>query len=135
MRASGSIRKVLTATLMLVIALWAEAGLALVATDQVMQCSMTMHRMHAMAAMPCCPDEEVQVPATTHPECCSNGDAAERPLAVVISSERSTMHPLDAVATVGSAAPEATQHFGVWRSALAHRYVKPVLELKTDLRI
>ncbi len=144
MSSKGPIRKALTAMLMLAIALWAEAGLALVAGDQVMECSMTMHHALAMAAaddsasqaMPCCPEEQVQAPASKRPECCTSGDAAERPLGFVVSSERHTVHPLESVAEVAyGLAPQTAKGFEVWRSALASRYVKPILELKTDLRI
>ena len=144
MRSKGPIRKAVTAMLMLVIALWAEAGLALVAGDQVMECSMTMHRAQAMAAasdtasqaMPCCPEERAQAPASKRPECCTSGDAAERPLGFVVNWERHTVHPLESVAEVTAGlAPQTAKGFGIWRSALASRYVKPILELKTDLRI
>ena len=144
MSSRGPIRKALTAMLMVAIALWAEAGLALVAGDQVMECSMTMHRAQAMAAadesasqaMPCCPEEHAQAPRSSRPECCTNGDAAERPLGFVVSSERHTVHQLESVseATAGLL-PQTGNGFRVWRSALASRYVKPILELKTDLRI
>jgi hypothetical protein len=144
MSSDGSIRKALTAVLMLAIALWAEAGLALVAGDQVMECSMTMHRAQAMVAtdgsasqtMPCCPEEQVQAPTRSRPECCTNGDAAERPLGFVVSSERHTVHPLESAAEVAAGlAPQTAKGFGVRRSALAPRFVKAILELKTDLRI
>ena len=144
MSSRGPIRKALTAALVLAIALWAEAGLALVAGDQVTECSMTIHRAQAMAAaddtasqaMPCCPEEQAQAATSKRPECCTSGDAAERPLGFVVSSERHTAHPLESVAEAASGlAPQTAKSFGVWRSALASRYVKPVLELKTDLRI
>jgi hypothetical protein len=145
MSSKGPIRKAVTAMLMLAIALWAEAGLALVAGDQVMECSMTMHRAQAMAAaegsasqpMSCCPEEQAQAtPASSRPECCTGGDAAERPLGFVVSSERHAAHPLESVAEAAAdLAPQTAKGFGVWRSALASRYVKPILELKTDLRI
>jgi hypothetical protein len=138
MKPSTTIRKAATAMLVLTIALWAEAGLALVAGDQVMQCSMTMHQMQAMGDMSCCPGDEGQAPALSgeRPPCCSISNAPERPLGFVVNSERTTVHPTDAVVDVAaSMAPQATQLFGVWRSALAPRFVKPVLELKTDLRI
>lgn len=131
-------RKLLTALLVLTIALWAEAGLALVAGDQVMQCSMTMHQMQSMGKMSCCPGDEAPAPALSgeRPPCCSVRNAPERPLGFVLNSERTTIHPTDAVVdVVAGVAPQATQLFGVWRSALAPRFVKPVLELKTDLRI
>jgi len=133
-----TICRTLTAMLALAIALWAEAGLALVAGDQVMQCSMTMQQMQVMGAMSCCPDDEASVPALSEdrPPCCSVSQTPERPLGFVVSSERTMGHSLDVVAGLPSefAAP-AAQHFGVWRSADAPRFTKPVLELKTDLRI
>jgi hypothetical protein len=144
MTSKSPIRKALTAMLMMAVALWAEAGLALVAGDQVMECSMTMHHALVMAAaddsasqaMPCCPEEQVHAPASKRPECCTNSDAAERPLGFVVISERHTAHPLENVAEVTAPlAPQTAKSFGVWRSALAPRYVKPILELKTDLRI
>ena len=49
--------------LVLSIALWAEAGLALVEGDQVMQCAMSAHEMQAMGDMTCCPDDEMLAPA------------------------------------------------------------------------
>jgi hypothetical protein len=126
------------AMLALAIALWAEAGLALIAGEQVMQCSMTMHQMHAMGAMTCCPDDDARVPALSEqrPQCCSVSSDTERPLGFLVSSERATGHSLDVVAGLPSdvAAP-AAHRLGVWCSADAPRFVKPVLELKTDLRI
>ena len=133
-----TIRRVLIAMLALLIAFWAEAGLALVSGDQVMQCSMTMQQMQAMGAMTCCSDDDAQIPALSdeRPPCCSVSQVPERPLGFVVSSDRSTGHLLDAVASLPSefAAP-AAQHFDVRRSPDAPRFIKPVLELKTDLRI
>ena len=149
----GPIRLTLTAMLALVIALWAEAGLALLPGDQVMQCrAMVLHgRAHAMTtsdataadaedsdAMPCCPADTSRVPKATssHPPCCSSNDAPERPLAFLIGPERLTSHPseMDARAAILFAPPLA-QLAGELRSADAPRCVKPVLDLKSDLRI
>ena len=141
MQKSATIRKALIATLALSILLWAEAGLALLPGDQVMQCTMTMHDGHAMAddeGMSCCPDEGMLVPSLSgqRPPCCSMSNAPEHPLGFVVSSDRTTSHPTDAVAyPAASLAPRAADHSAVWRSADASRFVKPVLELKTDLRI
>ena len=137
MEGNATIRKLLTSMLVLAVGLWAEAGLALLAGDQVMQCTMTMPEMQAMGLMTCCPGDDAQAPALSEkrPPCCSISNAAERPLGFVVSSDRTT-HATDAVASLPASftAPVA-QHFGVWRSADASRFVKPVLELKTDLRI
>lgn len=138
MQGSATIRKLLTAMLALAIALWAEARLALVPSDQVMQCTMTMHEMQAMGDMPCCPGDEALAPsyATERPPCCSVSNSPERPLAFVVGSERATTHPTDAVARIPAGfSPPTAHHFGVWRDADWPRFVKPVLELKTDLRI
>ena len=133
-----TLRKLITTLLGVTIALWAEAGLALVQDDQVMQCSMTMQQMRTMGAMTCCPDGDARVPASSEerPPCCSVSRTPERPLGFVVNSERTTGHSLDVVASVAEqfAAP-ATPHFEVWRSADAPRFIKPILALKTDLRI
>ena len=131
-------RKLLISLLTLVIAFWAEAGLALVEGDQVMQCSMTVHEMQSMGDMPCCPGEEMLAPARSHerPPCCSVSNAPERPLAVEVSSKRLIAQHSNAVAQLPTSAMlPVPQSRGVWQSADAPRFVKPVLELKTDLRI
>jgi hypothetical protein len=139
MQWTATTRKVLTATLALSIVLWAEAGLALVDGDQVMQCSMSMHHGHATAeAMACCPDEGMPDPMLSgeRPACCSVSNTPERPLGFVVSSERTTSHPSDAVAELPAVAtPPTAQHFAIWRSADSPRFVKPILDLKADLRI
>jgi hypothetical protein len=151
MSGNATIRKVLTAMLALAILLWAEAGLALVAGDQVMACrTMMMHGpastmaasddtdMADSGAMPCCPSDPAQAPvlAADHPPCCSVSNDAERPLAFLVNSERSTTHPTDPAAAADSSfVPTPSQYFGEMRSADAPRFVKPILELKTDLRI
>jgi hypothetical protein len=133
----GTFRKLLTAILMLAIALWAEAGLALVEGDRVMQCSMSAHEMQAMGGMPCCPGEEMQALALPgeRPPCCSASNAPERPLGFEVSSQRTMAQPLDAATAVSGSLPQTTQQFETWRSVDALCFVKPVLELKTDLRI
>ena len=138
MSGNGTIRKALTAMLGLTILLWAEAGLALVAGDQVMQCSMSAHEMQAMGDMPCCPGEEMQIPAMApeRPPCCSVSNDAERPLAFLVSSERTTPHHLDISAQdVVRGVSQPTQYHGELWNADAPRFVRPILELKTDLRI
>jgi hypothetical protein len=145
MRGTGTIRKALTAMLVLAIALWAEAGLALLTGDQVMQCpmmKMAQGQASAMAdaddAMACCPADPGHTPkvAAGHPPCCSSNDVTEQPLALLVNSDRLTSHPLDTVAAVaGSFVPPLAEPYGELRSADAPRFVKPVLDLKADLRI
>ena len=115
---------------------WAEAGLALAPDQPVMQCSMTAHEMQAMGDMPCCPGDEMPAPVSSHPQCCNNSNGAERPLGFVVSSAKNKAHGLELAAElhVGSAAPAAHRSAGS-RSTDAPRFLKPVLELKTDLRI
>ena len=143
----------LTAMLAVTILLWAEAGLALIAGDQVMACRAMMMHSHAgtmaasdaadteeqeSAAMPCCPDDPAQAPAMTlnHPPCCSVSNEAERPLAFLVSSERTIQHPLDtAVEIARNFVPSVAQHLGDLRNADSPHFVRPILELKTDLRI
>ena len=136
MQASGTFRKLLTALLVLSIALWAEAGLAMVQPEPAMQCSMSAHEMQAVGDMPCCPSDQMQAPARSHPQCCSTSDAPERPLAFEVRSVKSKAPTMEVVAALAAAsAAPAALNFRVWRSADATRFVKPVLELKTDLRI
>ena len=150
MNRSSKIRRALATMLGLAILLWAEAGLALLAGDRVMAChAMLLHdQAGTMAAsddadqaaqdsdaMPCCPaPDKGPVMAVDHPPCCSVSNDAERPVAFLVISEHTTSHPLDAVAA-GGFAPSPAHYFGELRSADAPRFVKPVLELKTDLRV
>src|SRR5271168_2867809 len=119
MSTSRTTRKLLTAILVLAIALWAEAGLALVEGDQVMQCSMSMHEMQAMSGMPCCPDDGMQAPALlgARPPCCSVSNAPERPLGFVVSSQRTMAQALDVATAVSGSLSQTAQQFGIWRSA------------------
>jgi hypothetical protein len=137
-QANPTIRRIATAILASIVALWAEAGLALFADDQVMQCSMTLQKMQAMGAMTCCPHDDASVPALSEerPPCCSVSSTPECPLGFVVTSERTTGHSLDVASSLPQqfAAPGA-QHIGVWRSADAARFIKPALESKTDLKI
>ena len=138
MQANATIRKVATALLTVTILMWAEAGLALVQGDQVMQCSMTMQQMQAMGSMTCCPDEDARTPALSEqrPQCCSVSSDTERPLGFLVGSQQVKVAVPDTTAELVDTVPFPTaQDFGVWWSADAPRFVKPVLELKTDLRI
>ena len=125
MKSSTTSRKLLVSLLTLMIAFWAEAGLALVEGDQVMQCSMSAHEMQAMGDMPCCPGEEMLSPALAHerPPCCSVSQMPERPLGFVISSVKSKAPALEVVAAVpASSAAPAADGGEIWRSADAPRF-------------
>lgn len=153
MNGDGKIRKVLTAMLGLTILLWAEAGLGLVTGDRVMACHIM--RVHSSAgmmaasgdadreaqdstAMPCCPQDSEQAPAiaASHPPCCSVSNGTERPMMFLVGSERTTSHPSNtAAAATGSSVPQPAKYFADLWNAGAPRFIRPVLELKTDLRI
>jgi hypothetical protein len=147
MGAQFTIRKALTAMLALTILLWAEAGLALLTGDRVIQCrAMPMMHSHVQAAadaddsdaMPCCPADSGQAPqlAASHSQCCSTSEVPERPLGFVVNSDRVTSHAVGADAeVVASFAPPPAQEFEELRSPGAPNFVKPVLDLKSDLRI
>ena len=138
MSASATFRKTLVSLLMLMIAFWAEAGLALVDGDQVLQCSMSAHEMQAMGEMPCCPGEEMLAPAMAHerPPCCSVSNAPDRPFAVEVSSKQVKSQHLDVVAVLsGGATATVAQSRKALLQPDAPDFVRHVLELKTDLRI
>ena len=138
MQGMTTLRKLMTALLALAIAVWAEAGLALIQGDRVMQCSMSAHEMQAMGDRPCCPMDESPSPATSaeRPPCCSVSQIPERPLGFVVSVKPVKAQSLAVVALLPArfAAPAASHLGGLW-SANESRFVKPVQELKTDLRI
>jgi hypothetical protein len=138
MKWAATIHRVLTATLALTVVLWAEAGLALVDGDQAMQCSMTAHEMQAMVDMPCCPGDEMPLPAMSHerPPCCSVSNAPDRPFAVEVGSKQVKSQHSDAVAGLRNVAvAPIAQSLRVRLQADVPSFVRPVLELKTDLRI
>ena len=138
MQWTATIRRVLTVTLALTVVLWAEAGLALVDGRQLMQCSMRAHEIQAMGDMPCCPGEEMLAPAVPHerPPCCSVSNAPERPLAVEVGYRQVKSQHLDAVTGLpGGMVEQVAQARGDRLRADAPNFVRPVLELKTDLRV
>ena len=138
MNRTGPIRKVLTAMLVMAILLWAEAGLALIPGDQVMACRSMMTAASDADTMSCCPGDTAHVPvlSANRPPCCSVSNDAERPLAFLVISGRNVPRTLDtAVQTIGGFVPQPAHHYGQLRNADAPRFVKPILELKTDLRI
>ena len=99
---------------------------------------MTMQQMHATGTMACCPDDGGRLPPLSEqrPQCCSVSQVPERPFGFLVSSERPTGHSLNVVAALLAAfAAPTVQHFAIWRSLDAPRFVKAVLKLKTDLRI
>jgi hypothetical protein len=137
MSQSLTFRRFSITVLIVTTALWAEAGLALVVGDQVLQCSMSAHEMAAMGGMPCCPMDESQSPSTSHerPSCCSMSSVPERPLTFVVTSKQLNFESLAlaalpaTVVTSAAASPQTRQHVDTLP------FLKPVLELKTDLRI
>jgi len=135
---TAKIRRLGTAVLALVIVMWAEAVLALVPGDQVLQCSMSPHEMQAMGKMPCCPTDEIQSPDSLpeRPSCCSIGNLPEQPLNFVVSSKQVKFELLQMVTgfQVTSAMNAAAARLA-WQDINSPLFIKPVLELKTDLRI
>jgi len=132
-----TLRRLLISVLALTIAAWAEAGLALVEGDQVMRCSMSGHKMQARGETKCCPmsDEGATALSPERPPCCSVSNAAERPVNFVVSEKQVKSQQLDAAPVPAAITVEVGNYVGAWRSADAPRFVRPVPELKTDLRI
>ena len=138
MHVTATFRKLTTAMVALAIVLWSGTGLAQVWCGPVEQCSMTAGEMQAMAEATCCPEADASVPsvAVATPPCCAVSNVPERPVAFVVSGERVESTSLDVVAVLpAKGAVPAAGDFGYSRSANASRFDKPVLELKTDLRI
>jgi len=133
----STLRRLVISVLALTIVAWAEAGLALVEGDQVMRCSMSGHKMQARGETRCCPmsDEDTRALSPERPPCCSVSNAPERPVSFVVSEKQVKSQQLDAAPVPAAITVEVGNHVGAGRGADALRFVKPVAELKTDLRI
>ena len=138
MNANTTTRKLASALLIVMIAVWTEAGAGLVQDDQVMQCSMSMHQMQAMGAMSCCPIDETWSPAMSaeRPPCCSVSNQPEQPMGFVVSGKQEKTASHEMVAALPSAfSASANRSVGAELGSKSPPFSEPVLELKTDLRI
>ena len=152
----SAMRRSLSLVLSLVIILWAAAGVAMPpASGHGSKCHVRMAPMQRHAAhsatlatpsgccsqgphsMPCCPSHSAS--AVTHcadrPGCCDLSSQPARPLAVLVASGNSFTPQLSAngpAGTISALAPPGSACLSIDH---AYQFVRPVFELKTDLRI
>ena len=148
-------RRSLSFVLALVIVLWADTGLAMpAASGHGYKCHARMMHMHQHAtrfatpaaalgccrqrthSTPCCPSRPAPAPTqgADSPGCCDIGSQPARPLAFLVASGNSLSAQLSANGPAGPMVPVSS---GSTILSIDHspRFIRPVFELKTDLRI
>ncbi len=132
-------RTILSFVLALSMVLWADGAVAVIsATSHAAQCHARVpHMQHAANSMPCCPSHAASLPASfiAPPPCCDLSNQPARPLAFVVTAGKSRSSQLSASGTAGAmfaSSQRASEAFPVTDSP---PFVKPVFDLKTDLRI
>jgi hypothetical protein len=134
-----AMRRVLSLILVLSVGLWAEGGLAMLsAASHAPQChAARSHAHHAAVAMPCCPSHAAL--ALVHfinpPPCCDLSNQPARPLAFVVvpGKFRSGQLSASGAAAAMFVLPQAGSALSL--IGASPPFVKPVFDLKTDLRI
>jgi hypothetical protein len=146
-------RVLLSLMLVLAVAAWAEPGLAMQpASGHPAQChARMMHRhQHALPAamhvatscchqrvnsMPCCPAHPAPPPSRCgdSSDCCAMSSQPARPLAFLVSGNLLSQLNVNGPAGAEFSPPQQTSAVSV--IAESPPFVKPVLDLKTDLRI
>jgi len=119
-------------------ALWAESGLALLpAVSQASQCHVRVLHTQQTHSMPCCPRHTVSAPSFFFepPPCCDLSNQPARPVAFVVTSggRYSTPLPASDIASVIFVPPQGSSALSLM--AASPPFVKPVFDLKSDLRI
>jgi len=139
MNSLPAIRRALSLMLALSAALWAETGLGMLpAIGHGAQCHAQMAQMHHSAAsMPCCPSHAASVPANffAPPPCCDMSKQPARPVAYLATSGKSRSNQFCA-SSGGSLVSAPLQRKSAFLPiSVSPPFVKPVFDLKTDLRI
>jgi hypothetical protein len=130
-----TMRRILPLVLALSVGLWAQCGLAMLsAATHTPQCHAAMsHAHHAVAAMACCPSHSASA-VFDPPPCCDLSSQPARPLASAAVPGKLRSGQFSARGTAGAAF--VLQHFSAFLTvADSPPFVKPVFDLKTDLRI
>jgi hypothetical protein len=134
-----AVRRSLSLVLALSVGLWAQCGLAMLsAANHAPQCHARMsHPHHAADAMPCCPSRAAE--AVAHffdpPPCCDLSSQPVRPLTLAVTSGkfRSSQFGANGAASAMLVPQERSSAF--LSVVDSPSFVKPVFDLKTDLRI
>jgi hypothetical protein len=136
----SAMRRSLSLVLSLAVGLWANSGWVMPpAADLGSKChtqKVQMHQ-HASHSLPCCPSHPAPAPtqSTNHPGCCDMSGQPARPLVFLVVSGRSRSLPLSASAAAGTILRQLRSRSALPSIEQTSRFVRPVFELKTDLRI
>ena len=140
MNSQRATRQVLSLILALSVASWAETCLMALENSQSSKCDrmghVHQHMMHS-ALSPCCPsDPAAQLSYSAgRPNCCDVSSQPVPPLAVLVVPNRSLSVQLSATDPVTAALAPRQQTSLLPVGAKPPPFVKPVSDLKTDLRI
>ena len=134
-----TMRRIWSLVLTLSVGLWAQCGLALLsAASHAPQCHAAMsHAHHVAAAMPCCPSHAAS--AAVHlfdpPPCCDFSSQPARPVASAVVPGKLRSGQFSATGPAGAMFVPPQQSSAFLRVADSPPFIKPVFDLKTDLRI
>jgi hypothetical protein len=134
-----TMRRILSLVLALSVGLWAQCGLGMPsAAAHGPQCHAAMSHSHNVAAaMPCCPLHATS--AAVHlfdpPRCCDLSSQPARPLASTVVPGKFRSGQLSAKGATGGMLSPRQEDSAFLRAADSPPFVKPVFDLKTDLRI
>ena len=137
MNSQRAMRRMLSLILALSVGLWAQCGLAMLsAASHAPKCHAAMsHEHHMVAAMPCCPSHAVSAVPVDPPPCCDLTRQPARPVAsaVVPGKFRSGQFSANGAAGAMLVPPQRSSALSLIGDSPP--FVKPVFDLKTDLRI
>jgi hypothetical protein len=138
MNSQRAMRRILSLILALSVGLWAQCGLAMLsAASHAPQCHAAMsHAHHMMAAMPCCPSHAASpIAHLFDPPCCDMSGQPARSSASAVTPGKFRSGQFDAIRATGAmlATPQRSSLF--LRISDSPPFIKPVFDLKTDLRI
>jgi hypothetical protein len=134
-----AIRRTLSLTLALSVALWAASAAGMLsAASHASQCHARMpHVQHQAAPRPCCPSHAASLPINffTPPPCCDLSNQPARPLAFVVTPGKFRAGPVSGGVTVSAKFVSPQSSSAILTEGSSPRFVKPVFDLKTDVRI
>jgi hypothetical protein len=131
-------RRAFSLALALSVGLWAQCGLMMLsAANLAAQCHSAMpHSHHAMAAMPCCPSHAASALAPLFDlPCCDMSAQPARPLASAAVPGKFSSGPFGSNGSADTMLIPLQQSSASLPVANSPPFVKPVFDLKTDLRI
>jgi hypothetical protein len=130
-------RRILPLILALIVVLWAEGVVAMLPTgDYPAQCARAPHMQHAANSMPCCPPRpESCSTKSTPPSCCDLSNQPVPPLAFIVTPGKSRPDQISGSSTAYVMPLAHQKSFALLSSVSSPPFVKPVFDLKTDLRI